>query len=553
MTGKNSSYLIIFIFLFSLVVFINTALMDFAWDDLQQIVYNPLLDNIKFTFFRLFKENLNPNMPVYFRPVFTYSLALDTILWGKQNPYGYHFTNVLLNALVAVLAFFVMKKCEIPERIAFLSTLIFAAHPAHCEVVANISARNESLSAFFMLSSFLVYFSDWRFTILKRCFAVILFFLALLSKENAVLFPLIIIFYERLFLKKDIKDLAKDIVPFVLVLMIYFVLRRLFLPVLFGFNDAFKERLFTAIVAFIHHIKITFFPIELKVFYDVTPLKSINLLTLLTFILIVAILTAITFIDKKNQVKFFIIWFCVILLPASNLFAIIRPSPIADRYSFLPSLGMIVIFVLLTKNLFFDKEFKLNFFGKAFYTILILFISVYTMQRNWIWKDYPAFARKMVEDAPKSAFAYNNLGISLALAKDYKGAEDAFKKTLEIQPKHNGALYGLGRVYFDLGRYEDAKQYFELVISDNPNFFDALYYLGETYKHLNMLREAEDTFFRLIKINPFYDLAYNALADIYMMQGNYNNAVVFLKKAILHAPWNDEYKAKFESITKQNF
>lgn len=541
---------IMIIFLVVTVVFINTVLMDFAWDDLQQIVYNPLLDDIRFTFFRLFKENLNYNMPVYFRPVFTYSLAFDTLLWGKQNPYGYHLTNVLLNTAVALLSYLTLKKCEMPENVAFIATLIFASHPAHCEVVANISARNELLSALFMLTSFLVYFSDWRLTVLKKILSAMLFFVAILSKENAVLFPLLIIAYERLYKKKPFGSLAKNIFPFFVVICIYFLLRKLYLPLVFGFKDPLKVRLFTAVLAFLHHIKITFLPFNLKVFYEIVPIKSLDFHSIAKFLLAVVGMIMVIYFKRDKRIIFFLFWFFVILLPASNLLVIIRPSPIADRYSYLPSLGLIAIFVFTSASLFFDKNSKLNIAGKVFYTFVIVFLAISSMQRNWNWKDYPTFAKKMVEDAPNSAFAYNNLGISLSLAKDYAGAEEAFKKTLEIMPGHDGALYGLGRVYFDQKRFKDAQKYFELVVASKPNFFDALYYLGETYRNLNMLKEAENTFFSLIKINPSYDLAYNSLADIYISQGDYKSAVVFLKKALMFAPWVEEYKVKLERLTR---
>ncbi len=107
-----------------------------------------------------------------------------------------HFNNVLLFALTVVLIFlfFSYSVKIIPIDVILIASAIFAVHPIHTEVVANIKGRDEILSLFFILLTALFSF---RFINKANKFdlliANIMFFLALLSKEYALLFPVLII------------------------------------------------------------------------------------------------------------------------------------------------------------------------------------------------------------------------------------------------------------------------------------------------------------------------------------------------------------------------
>lgn len=541
---------IFWLVIISLTVYINTFLMDFVWDDFQQIVYNSLLDDVRFSFFRLFKENLNNNMPIYFRPLFTYSLALDTLMWGKQNPAGFHLTNILLNATVVFLAYFTLLKLEVPVVSAFVATAIFAVHPVHNEVVALISARNELLSAIFMLSSFLVYTLYRTKNGVWQSFSALLYFFAMLSKENAIFFPVLLILYDKLYSNITLKDALRRSTPFILSLVFYLLLRYIILPIPFGFNDPLKERLVNFVIAIVHYIKSVFYPINLKVLYDIRPTYSYLILNVISFVLLLTLSFLLIIFKRDRRITFLLFFSLVILLPASNLFSLLRPATVADRYNYLPSLGIIAIFVLLTEKLFMKTEGEMIFTGKVFYTVIIFFLGISTLQRNWKWENYTIFAQEMVENAPMSPFAYNNLGISYTLANKHVEAEAAFKKTLELQPNHDGALYGLGRVYLEQGRFEEAVKCFKPVVISKPLFVDAHYYLGEAYRTLGLFHNAENAFLNAVKVNPEYYLAYGALGETYLIQGRYSDALKAFQSAVKLAPWQKEYETKLRETLK---
>lgn len=547
--SRNFNYLPYLIFL-SIVTYLNTVIMDFVWDDFQQIVYNPLFDDLKFSFTRIFTEPLNINFPVYFRPIFSYSIALDVFFWGKQMPSGFHLSNIIMHTLVVIFIFIILQKLEINRVSVFIIAMIFAVHPIHCEVVALISARNELLSSIFMLLSFYVYISDIKTKYLRVAVSAALFLFALFSKENAIFFPFLILLYEYLYRKGSFKTILKVGLPYLLVFIFYLSLRVMFIQMPFGFNDPLKERIFTFMVVLPHYIKTVFYPFQLKVFYDVAPAHSLNIQSGILFAVLSLSFLMLLMLKKDKRVTFFVFWFLIILMPASNLLSLLRPSVVADRYNYLPSLGLIVLFVLLLERLLKTSYEKVSFTFKIFYLFIILLFSFTTIRDNWKWENYITFAKEMVKDAPNNAFTYNNLGISFSLAKKYSEAEDAFKMAISLDKQHTGALYGLGRIYLEQGRYEEAVEAYKKVVLLKPDFVDAHYYLGQTYFKMNRLKEAEDEFLVTIHLYPKYDLGYSALGEIYMLKGNYQKAAAFFESALRSAPWVKEYEIKFAEMMK---
>lgn len=550
MTASRNFKYLPYLILFSIVTYLNTVIMDFVWDDFQQIVYNPLFDDLKFSFTRIFTEPLNINFPIYFRPIFSYSLALDVFFWGKQMPSGFHLSNIIMHTLIVIFVFVILQKLEINRVSAFFIAMIFSVHPIHCEVVALISARNELLSSIFMLLSFYAYISDVKYIYLKVTVSAVLFLFALLSKENAIFFPFLILLYEYLYKKGSFKTVLSISLPYLLVLVFYLFLRFVFIPLPLGFNDPLKERIFTFMLTFPHYIKTVFYPFQLKVFSDVAPAKSINIFSAILFVLLFLSFLMLIILKKDKRVTFFVFWFLIILLPASNLFSLLRPSVVANRYNYLPSLGVIVLFVLLLEKLVMTSVEKISFAGKIFYLFIILLFSFTTIRDNWKWENYITFAKEMVKDAPNNPFTHNNLGISFSLAKKYSEAEDAFKVAISLDKEHIGALYGLGRIYLEQSRYEEAVNAFKKVVLLKPDFVDAHYYLGQTYFKMNRLKEAEEEFLVTIHLHPKYDIGYSALGEIYMLKRDYQKAAVFFENAFRSAPWVKEYEVKLEEIMK---
>lgn len=136
----------------------------------------------------------------YFRPVHQVSLILDNEIWGS-SAFGFHLTNIILHSISTVLLYFLVLlllsefNVRGRESIALISCILFALYPLHVESVSFISARGDILAAIFFFSSLIFYILSY-----KRLFYLLLaglcLFLSLLSKEVAIVLPILILGFD---------------------------------------------------------------------------------------------------------------------------------------------------------------------------------------------------------------------------------------------------------------------------------------------------------------------------------------------------------------------
>ena len=165
-----------------------------------------------------------------YRPLSIVTFALEYEFFGL-NPFVSHLINVLLYGLLGFLLYRVL--CELfPNRakwywsIPFIASLLFVVHPIHTEVVANVKGRDEIMTLLGALGAlyYSIRYND-RGGFIYLLLSGIVFFLALLSKENALTFlavvPLSLYFFKETSLKKVIATL----IPLVLASVAYLVIR----------------------------------------------------------------------------------------------------------------------------------------------------------------------------------------------------------------------------------------------------------------------------------------------------------------------------------------
>jgi len=278
-------------------------------DDQISIVENQDLrafNNIPNLFFQsFFKENK------YYRPLVALSFLLEYQAF-KLNPYFYYLTNLILHLFNAVLVYFLLKQLlgQETKQLAFYISLLFVVHPIHWEAVTNIPGRSILLCALFYLGSFFHFVLSRGKPDSIRCqwhylWSVFFFVLAILSKESAIMLPILLGCY--LWLGESSSrgfSLAKG------KLLIPFVLWGLFIILLRRYLDVTALSLWTspgdALLGFVSflrsvltHLRLLVFPVGL--YYDRTQIlftKFSNPEALLT---IVIFIFAILFLCKLNK------------------------------------------------------------------------------------------------------------------------------------------------------------------------------------------------------------------------------------------------------------
>lgn len=145
----------------------------------------------------------------FYRPLLEFSFWLDYHLSGASWPFFY-WHNIFLNALMAVLIFFLLKELGFKKRLCWFSAIIFSVHPTILPAVAWLPGRNDLLLGVFSLAAILSFINFQKnnktsYLILHFLFLV----LAIFSKETAILLPLILLFFIPDIL--DLKNFKKII------------------------------------------------------------------------------------------------------------------------------------------------------------------------------------------------------------------------------------------------------------------------------------------------------------------------------------------------------
>ncbi len=169
-----------------------------------------------------------------YRPLSLITYAIEYDIKGGLNPATSHWLNILFYALTGLLLFRILsmmfrKKDAVSWWLAipFLASLFFITHPIHSEAVANIKGRDEILALLFSLATL---YTSLRYmdkkSILWMLSSCILFFLALLSKENSITFlaviPMTIYFFSEYKWKPNLKLLGALIVTTIVYLSLRF-------------------------------------------------------------------------------------------------------------------------------------------------------------------------------------------------------------------------------------------------------------------------------------------------------------------------------------------
>ena len=318
-------------------VYSNTLKNGFVFDDYFIIIDNIFIKDWKNLSGLLSKDYFSRSGEATYRPVVTLSYFVDYSLWGLK-PYGYHLTNVLIHSVNAVLVFLFVLLLIKGRRAAFLAALLFAVHPVLTEAVNAISLREDLLIVFFLLPAFLLFLKVsnssmnkirwWTFYILS----LLLYLLALFSKEMAITFPLLLIGYHFCFKDKEewqkgnsfFYYLSSYVVVTIFYLFLY--LAPFINPNLtpFGYHRAeglsspnTLTRLLALPQVLLKYLWLIMVPWELKADYVI----KVSWSSVLFSILLISIIGATVFhLSKRYRKELFgLLWFFVSLLPVMNI------------------------------------------------------------------------------------------------------------------------------------------------------------------------------------------------------------------------------------------
>jgi len=525
---------LVFILVLGFAVYINSLSGEFMWDDHELIENNVYLkhwSNIP----RIFTESISAGAGIEsrsYRPLQMLSYMIDYSLYGLKAG-GYHLSNILFHLAVALSIYWFTTLLFQNRIISLVAGVLFAVHPVHNGVVAYIAGRADSLSMLFMLLCFIFYIKEQkydRFSVRLSILAVVSFFLALLSREHAVILPALLLLYHFTFRQKM---RFYKFLPIIAVDVLYIILRistfRHFLYASYCPTSV-VQRLPGFFVALTNYIRLLVIPFNLhmeygdKLFHWSYPKAVIGIA-----IFLLSLLYAFRKKAADKLVLFSFLWFFISLIPFANVVYI--SAYMAEHWLYLPSFGF-CLFVGGITEYFYERSRYGRGLTMIVSILLLAFYSHLAVMQSIYWCDPIKFYKRTLRYAPWSPRAYSNLGIKYRELGKNREAIELFKKAVEIKPLEAGGYSNLGFAYYQAGDNDKAIEMYEKALRLDPmhaktynNFAIAYESLGEYEKAIRLYRRA-------IEINPNYAIAYYNLGNTYHDMGEHEKAIEEYRKAV---------------------
>ncbi len=416
---------------------------------------------------------------------------------------AFHFLNMALHAANACLVYALGRRLGFKSAAVFLATLIWSLHPIHTEAVTYMSATADPLYAFFCLLGVLVLLPD--FTPRKMFVASCIFVLGLLSKEAALVFPLLAM--SVLFLTSVKRWQLKTYVktwPLWLVLAAYILAR--FTVLNFSGFDFYKEhniytdhldvRIFTFLASLPEYLRILLWPSDLHMdralAVPVTlwrpPVLGGALLVLVALAQIIG-----TRGPSNASLGWGLLWFGAAYAPNTGIFLPIN-ALILEHWTYLPSAGL---FLGVAQSLAARLERIPVWAARSVVAAAILLAATFgilTFMQNRVWHDPILFNRHIISYDGGSARAHGNLGMAYDDAGDFTHAIEEYRTAISkldnVPQAHHNLALALLQQSADKAHIAEAIAEEKRAIMIDPNFYPAYDRLVLIYERTGDMAEA---------------------------------------------------------------
>ena len=488
-------------------------------------------------------------------------------------------TNYILHILNAYLVFIILKLLFNPKNILeklilYLSSIIFLIHPIGSQIIFNVTTRNESLALLFSLLTFIYSFELFKKKkIINFFYVIILYFFALCSKLSAVTFlaiiPLVILLINSKYneLPKNLKKIFPVFLSLLIVFLTFYYVRSNFVnEYLINYYSNFHQLISEFLVALKFYLRGLIFPFEHIYVYADNYNGKYSLIIFVLFLTTV-ILSIFTFFKFNDSILLVIILWLSATLSLPILFNLIETgfpliSKLTERYQYssIPTLSILFGWFSLK---FINKKY-LNVFILSFSLLVIVFFTLLTKDRSYVYENNEIFFSKADKNSPSNVYRYsftipvakamhskdesaflfniyqlyylypNDLDYKFQLMnyfikKDNKKGHDYFLNSIKETNYEPPIKFRLAEFYYKHDNFDEALNIIDEIFNDfdeliasnkskgilikitEPEIDDVYFLKGLNQKALNQLENALESFMMANLHNPLHATAlYNS-------------------------------------------
>ncbi|HLP46676.1 MAG TPA: tetratricopeptide repeat protein, partial [Candidatus Kapabacteria bacterium] len=441
----------------SVIVYVPSLGNRFTnWDDPAFITENPDIQGLSCKNMGKFFTHSYGGFGGYV-PFVLLSYALEYELSGL-DPGTFHAVNLVLHLINCALVYWFIFLVSRQRWTAFFVALLFGIHPLHVEAVAWIQGRKDLLFSLFYLAALISYFK-YREKGEKKIFyygTLIFFIFSLFSKVAAISLPFALLLLDYFISKSQIRISIRKMLPFFSAAFLFLVFA--FLTSVAGSfviqetHNGYLDNILVFFFSFVFYIGKIFLPVRLSARY---PMEIFELMpTFLLFVVLVIFAAVIILLYRlyrirKYEVTFGILFFLVTLMPTIPFHFI--GQPYADRYLYLPVIGIFYLGALFFHNLYIKKS-RIWKKGKVLlwigFILLTFTLGAATWRQCKVWKDSLTLWNDVLESYPTLPLAYLDRGeVYLRMGEMEKALQDLNKSVL-LAPGNAHAYNDRGIIYF---------------------------------------------------------------------------------------------------------
>jgi len=576
---------VVFITFLTVVIYHHAFFNGFVSDDGFQILANPWIKDIKFIP-GIFGHSLSGFSAVSlqkatYRPMMYAAFTIEHSLFGL-NPIGWHAVNILVHALNGVLVFLITLKLlrsftersEPKGRVsistwlsAIVAAALFISHPAGSEPVSWVSALPELSFTFLVLAAFYIHIRESQRAakpaIARYAVGPILFFIALLFKETAIVLPLILFIHDILARRDGAAKRGNQRFFFVygaysFALAAYIGLRFLALGHL-GSGTNLNAYLgpgglfLNAVAGFYKAFILIYWPMWVYPFQIFKPIGSpFELGALIPIIFTSALISAI-FILRKKLHPLVLLAIAIMVLPIIPALytPVMSRFDFAPRYIYLSTAGYGIFLAFIVRWLFRKGPLRGRFYLGGLAVVLswlMITVCAFMSAGNSLdWSDNMSLAQAALRGSSDNYYALYQIGnaeqgrgryneaqrrytraIGIIEGQEHKDLQTlrdsllrfavgalqlgqtekaigVYEKILGLWPDNATALYQLGYIYQGQGGYEKAIFYYGKAFTafkDPKDKRDTLINMGNCYARLTSYEEAYGLYGKALEIDP---------------------------------------------------
>ena len=541
----------------SLVLFLGTLILYFPtldsafvnYDDPAYVTSNAHVlqglswSNIRWACTATVEANWHP---------LTWISHMADVQFFSTNPRGHHIVSVVLHAWNVALLFFVLRRATGSVLRSAVVAALFAIHPLNVECVAWVAERKSLLSMLFLLLALAAYGWYARERSLARYTVVFaLFGLALSAKPMVVTLPLLLLLWDYWPLQRLDSESGARLTRWKLVaekIPLLALSAASSWITLYAQRSGgalgntellpLTQRLANAIYSYAAYLGKGIWPTGLSVFYP-HPEGSLAAWKVLTAALLLVSITAPAWHYRARH-RYLLtgwLWYLAAMIPMIGVVQVGRQA-MADRYAYLPFVGLFVIAVWGGAELFAQLELSSFATGAIATAALVTYASMAFLQINYWHNSYTLFSHALAVTS-RNGIAEDNLGTALMEMGRPDLAQPHFEAAAEFIPRLSTAHYNLGVLQQQQSHPAAARREYELALkysSDATEAAQAHSNLGFLLLEQNDFKAATDQFTAALQINPDKQNSLLGRGIAEYRQANLDSAVADLSRAAQISP-----------------